>query len=617
MSDNSEKANNSSALTPEELKAQLDAYMQERDAARLDAQLAAEEAQLLADEAAMAEEVENAELEQAQVRTSEELKAYREQLWGAAIAATAAADAERAADAGITTVQTQTGSTLQVLPGGAAPTAAPASPVDVGASIPGAQLPPPPVVPAPAAVDPAYVRSYPPVVAPRSLFDLKLRPDMYPQESFFTHYLAVMEPTTDAPQSFHLATAISILATAMGPTWTLKHQSGGLRVNVWFMLLADSGTRKSTAMKVARSMFSETVCWEGLVESTVAWFQSMYNCQDANVLWIFDEAISFFSMLTKTHTKDIGDRLTSAYNGETLTYQTKASVIKVERPYLSILTGTPIHSLRQRGISQEVLQGGIFGRFLLIPGTATRALALPPAVDAASFAALQNIIDTVYKQRRQVQVTLSYEAEQTYRAWYEGRGNGGILAETSTGIWNRAGDHVLKLALIYHTAAYRRADMPIQKDTMEQAITFLQEYLLPGHLWATRRFMETSPVKQAFMAVEDYAENTEGVLYSSLPDLLGVTLDYLAKILAVLWHNERIEFWSWRPNPGEICGGNPKILLTRKGRKPTCTGEVYELQIEVPRAVRKYLKLVGEDKELQSYQDEFNVCGTWNPLDDE
>lgn len=580
MSD--EKPEGTAIVTPEQLQQAIDDYLKNRhlDDAAL-AALAAE-AQLTAEEAEQAAVVEDEAL--VQERTPEEQQAWRDRMLGVY----AAQEAQGAPAAQVAAPQV---GTPQAPP---APEALPQS-LQRLAAIPSYQPE--------TAVDPAYAKTYPPVAAPASLFDLVLRDDMFPQNSFFTDWMRLFCPTTDAPRSFHLATAIATLATAMGPRWTLKHCSGGLRANVWFMMLADSGTRKSTVMKVPRKIWADddTTCWEGPVESTRVWFdrsvqERQIGDSEHDVLWIFDESATFFSMLEKPQTKDLGDRLTSAYNGERLSY-TAASLrnvaLEVPNPYLSILTGTPVYSLRQRGLREDVLRGGIFGRFLLVPGATLKKLALPPAPDPIAFNELKRNVRALHAARQKLEMTLSYGAEQTYRAWYEGRGTGGTLADTSTGIWNRAGDHVLKLAMIYHVATYRDPATPIQQDTMEQAITFMQDFLLPGHLWATVRLIEHSPVKRAYLAIQDYIARPGGVLYQELMELLGVTLDTLAKYLATLYKADRVGFWWWREDPGWSRGGS-KILVAQPGVKPVVQGKLWPVEDGAPRAVQRFLNLVGE-----------------------
>ena len=106
------------------------------------------------------------------------------------------------------------------------------------------------------------------------------------------------------------------------------------------------------------------------------------------------------------------------------------------------------------------------------------------------------------------------------------------------------------------------------------------------------------------------------MLYKHLPDLLGSTLDYLAKILAVLYHGERIDFWSWREFPVETGHGGPKILVSCKDKKPVRPGEVYLMKRTVPPIVRKCLAMVG-DTELKSMEEEMRECfGTWNPMEE-
>lgn len=591
MSD--EKPEGGALVTPEQLQKAIDDYLKNR---HLDDAALAAEAQLAAEEAAQAAEVEDEAL--VQERTPEEQQAWRDAMMGVV----------QAQDADQSSPQV---AALQVAAQVAAPqVAAPQAPP------PCVQLAPLKIVPTYAAtppLDPAFARTYPPIVAPANIFDLKLRSDMFPPDSFFTDWFRLFTPTTDAPVVFQLVAAIVTLATAMGPRWKLMHCSGGLRPNVWFLMVADSGTRKSTVINIPRKIWRNDAftCWEGPVESTRAFFdlatQDRPIGTPTNILWLFDEAVTFFSMLEKAHTKELAERLTSAYDGSKIIYTAHATVgaeLAIDDPYFCILAGTPASALNDHGISEDVLRGGIFGRFLLVPGTTPKQLANPPPVDAAAFEELAQTVRALHAAQLQTHTTLSYEADQVYRTWFDARGNGGDLAASGSGIWNRAGDHALKLALIYHVAARRPATLPIQQDTMEQAITFLHQFLLPGHLWATVRLTEhLSPVRKAYRAILDYAGQPEGVLYGGLDKQLGILPESLPKYLAALSRAHLIEFWHWREDPGWQRGSSP-VVITRDGMRPTRAGKVTRL-LEAPRAVLKYMTHIGErptEQELQQEQ---------------
>ena len=444
-------------------------------------------------------------------------------------------------------------------------------------------------------LDPAYERHYSEIKAPQRLFDLKLESNSWPQTGFLKRYMEVMTPTTDAPLPFHLATALVALATAMGPRWTIEHQSGGLTPNLWFLLVADSGSRKSTAMKPVLKFFSPTTCWNGGLESTKKFMQDLTDAKDHNALWFFDEAAAFFTMINKTFANDLAPRLTAAYNGDTVSYGSSKVFMNVIKPHLSMLMGTPLAWLRSKLITPDVLRGGVFGRFLLIPASRDEPLLHPPCVDPVAFENLHRWLDMIANAPgHSFHNTLSHGAKHTLFAWLKAAQEPEEELALA-GVWNRRGDFALKLALLYHVATLRQPNQAIQEDSMQQAINFLHNYVLPGQLWAISRLSVDNPIKRVQLDIEEALDaRPEGLNYAIIPALFGLPVEQAQRILYSLWTAHKIMFW--RHRDPYIRYGRPHYLCTRPGLPPPQVGGILDPQekCSLPPALLKLREMLGD-----------------------
>jgi len=420
--------------------------------------------------------------------------------------------------------------------------------------------------------DPAYKKNYPPIRRPAYLFDLTVTPDKWPQTGYLRRYLDVVTPTTDAPTPFHLATALVTLAAALGPRWTVEHQSGGLFSNLWFFLIADSGSRKSTAMKMVTKLLTESRVWIGPVESTRAFMEAYKEQWEHNVLWWFDEATAFFNFMDKPYAQDLPMRLTTAYNGDPITYQsvaTKGQLI-VEKPFLSILMGAPLAWLRGQ-LKNNVIRGGIFGRFILVPAAKTDSKLMPPPLDPVATENLRRWLLMFAENEAHYKLTFSHAAEHTLLNWYAVTEKMDNEELALAGIWNRRTDLVLKLALLYHVSALRQPKQSIQQDSVEQAINFLHYYVFPGQLWALNRLVDVAPNVRAMLDIEERLESApQGIRYGGVAREFGLQPDAAQKILYGLWTAKRLTFWRHHDPLTE--NGRPYYLITRHGHKPTIEG---------------------------------------------
>lgn len=427
-------------------------------------------------------------------------------------------------------------------------------------------------------------KTWPAVAEIQSLFDLKLTSDMYPQVGFLPMYMEWASPTTDAPEPFHLATALSILSMALNRNWMVQH-TRPLYPNLYILMVAASGSRKSTALGPVKALVRPGSLWAGPVASSRAFCDGL-NEMGGQLLWHFDEFTAFIEMLQQKSASDLIDRLNTAYGGDTIFYRSKAAgQISVMNPYVGVLAATTLESLRKKRLSEDFLRGGLWARFLMIPAGRDKKLIDPPSLDPGQLAVFRhwlNDVEAMNPPNGAFVLKLSYAARQEYGAYL--KNTPAPSDALISGSWNRVGDLVKKLALLYHVAALRPADQEIDIDVMLQAIQFVHYFALPGHQWAARRLLDVSPFYSHVTWLEEHlAMSPEGVRYSDVSRMLGIPHRGVADVVASLYMARRVTLWSWLERDGR-----PYCVITT-GLEPKRPGVSCGTEF-VPKLVRKLIE---------------------------
>lgn len=450
-------------------------------------------------------------------------------------------------------------------------------------------------------LDPAYhdrANTYPVIQAPRQLFELQLTPDMWPSQQGFLHsYMAWLTAATDAPEAFHLATGLSILSTVLGLRWKVEHRDlNNLTSNLFMLLIGDSGQRKSTALQPAKMLLTTSELWLGPHESALAFIEKLRSNPVA--CWLFDEASALFDMFDSPISKKIKNHSTSLHDGEVIAYSSYRQKdtqppVPAGTHSIGLIAPTPLSWLREKRLTRDFLCGGIYARFLVFPAACTRQLHMPPQLDPVTGERLLIWLDGIRKLPGPYVTKLSHAARNELHAWLKYRPDSEDA--TLTGAFGRSATTAKKLALLYHVASLRGPTEEIQGDSMQQAIRLLHYYLLPAHTWVAEQLVEASTFQRACTELMDRLERvSNGILYRSLPMLLGMSVEQTHQAIYALYSAEKIRFWACRMHGQR---GAPTIVVTAATRpgKPR-RGTVQAMGL--PRGLSRYEALVGEEEEL-------------------
>jgi len=292
--------------------------------------------------------------------------------------------------------------------------------------------------------------------------------ELVPPEGFFAEYLRYARKLTDAPDLFHVGTALAMFATAAARVAVLVGPDGKSPqpLHLWVLLLGPSGERKSTAINIGLRAFRSVpeinpMAVSGSPEGT---FNMI--AKEPHGLFMYPEASDFFKVLNGRKWLGTAELFPSLFDGKTLTRalvgrRTKQNPhpapirITIKNPRICFLGGAS-PTMLPRTISERDLTGGLLGRVLPLYAECTRYDPAPPREGSARVEARLQLLyrrAVVENWSGSGRVVLDRFAWMAYKAWvrqtlYEA----GNLADDKRGIAVRITGHVLRVAALYRMA---------------------------------------------------------------------------------------------------------------------------------------------------------------------
>lgn len=429
------------------------------------------------------------------------------------------------------------------------------------------------------------------VKLPDSLLDLELTEEMYPKTGYLPGYLQWAMPTTDAPRAFHLIAGLSMLSSVLGPCWQVDY-AGGKKLNFYALLIGQSGDRKSSAMRCAfRVRPDEFPYCASSLASSAAFVTHLRD--NPRSFWYLDEADRLFQTFQSKTGSDLGACMVTAYDGEPTVYTSLTQgIVQALEPYITMVTVTAPEWLKERKLSINLLRGGLISRFWLVPAKRTEDILMPPRPNKKVEDVLRNRLAYLYDLSNKgfdFNVGFSPTAQKLFLQYMVGRGD---PPHSDLGaVWNRAMDHIAKIALLYHISCGRKGrDSKIQEDSVHQAINLWHDYLLRGHFWAVKNLVATDDLVSEYeQDVLTRLDLTNGCM--PLSELYAGRSFKSTEGLFNLYVRRRVRFWACRSVTSK--GGRPRFYVT-PGQKPT--GFV-QCEKKVPRFIQKRLAEQGVELE--------------------
>ncbi len=301
-------------------------------------------------------------------------------------------------------------------------------------------------------------------------------------ESFIDLYL---EYTRDqeSPDSFHLWTALTVLASAMGRKCFINKGYYQLYPNLFVVLVAGAAKcRKSTAINLGTTsptgeQLFENITTTKIISGKITPEKLIREISEAQIINPDDPGHPSCPSIF-IHSSELSVFLTKQSYGEPLihiltdlfdcpkswTNKTKNKGIdNLENVFVCILAATTPDGIA-KGIPPSALNEGFASRVIWVYEEDTsRENALPELTPRQ--ADLTKILKRMLEERAKLacQFTLSPSAKEAYKEWYHLHMNTTPPDKFLEGVWARKHDHLLRLGMIL-------------------AANYLETVIEPGHL---------------------------------------------------------------------------------------------------------------------------------------
>lgn len=425
---------------------------------------------------------------------------------------------------------------------------------------------------------------WPPIREVDDLYTLTLRKDFYPQSGLIPYYMKWAGAATDISPAAHWAGICAAVAAQLGRGQRIAQGAKGVVPSFFALVLAESGGRKSYALKLLRSCLPPDS------------HDSMMPRSDTSLLkilvehpwrfWCIDEASALFKLFGNEWSSSLAEFLCKIYDGdEVRTTTITRGELSVPPMHLSLLAMTTFATLLRGGIKsnavEELIGGGLFGRFFVIP------LAKPenPRFEAGvpSEQARQFIQNYLINLRRACpwsagdvdgswnSYDLTPEANLELMRWQSATGAGGMGNPPYDGIasmWTRLHVQVKRLALIYHLASGKAqpGDL-IDVESLWPALKAMHYFLVPAMLWFARKARYGALMIKVDRVRDELQAARYGLRYSDLCKTCGLTVQERTDVLAIL-HGEIAYEW-WLPQSSARRAnrqGHPHTIVVARDR---------------------------------------------------
>jgi hypothetical protein len=232
--------------------------------------------------------------------------------------------------------------------------------------------------------------------------------------------MAYANEFTDCPDVFLLWGGLLAISASLSRSVYVEAGSWNVAPHIWLVLIGKSSSHKSTAVSIVEDLIEivdseRTAPHEFTAEAIITSLS-----EKSNRLFIFDEAKSFFDMLSKKYNESLKSLFTTLYRKPNYTRSTlKHGTLSIRNAYLPIgMATTPEWLSASLQDAEQSAMSGFLSRFLMVPfeGPGNTPMALPPPHDPEKFRALAEML-WEYKKIEQV-FHYQPEAKTRLHKWY-------------------------------------------------------------------------------------------------------------------------------------------------------------------------------------------------------
>jgi hypothetical protein len=384
--------------------------------------------------------------------------------------------------------------------------------------------------------------------------------------------------------SHHWTVFTVALGSVLGPGHVIQHGMDRVAANIYAVIITESGAAKSYAMNMLLKLLPKQITTETMPSSHAALLDLLK--ENGWCLFSLDEAGALFAQLVTSWNSALSHYLIRAYGGDEISARarTQGKTITAKIESSSIIGATTLEQLANlpRRELEQVLLGGLFGRFFLCAGRPDSAAWKPVPLngDPDFKRLLGSWFGQVYNTTPKKDKDGTREAPHLYklelgaeielRRWLYQIGPRPPVAILGP-IWRRLSLFAKKLALIYHVSQGRDWETPISERTLVCAMRTITFYLIPAYRVLVEQMGNTS-FQSTINKVRDRVLNAaNGVRYSELCGACGIRVPERTDALVALHNSIHYETWQelnkkGRPHTVVVWGKEPLPLEDENGR---------------------------------------------------
>lgn len=308
-----------------------------------------------------------------------------------------------------------------------------------------------------AATKPAKARTEDPAFSPTPIPDAA-------RYGWIGEYINLVEPTTEAPDAFHLACGLTLIGACIGRRVAFLHASERMLPNFYTLLIGPSGrARKDTAIKRSLALPMLPPPPGSLMVSLGIPFRVTRDVSSAeglisrlakhpNLYFYVTEFAKLMHNATRESTSSISPTLMEAFDGPpTLQNNVKKDEDSREaiNPFLSIMAAVQPEILSQLiGDSQQY--SGFLNRWLLVVGDGKGPRPNPPNLDeVAGWNLMRRATDAIGSYTEGTVLRFDPSAVARWDAWYVETYPQGDTSSQEDAMGIRLGTLVKKVALVH------------------------------------------------------------------------------------------------------------------------------------------------------------------------
>ena len=276
--------------------------------------------------------------------------------------------------------------------------------------------------------------------------------ELIPDKGFLSYYLKY-NSNNDAPKLFHLLTGLFLISSIVKNQLYLNpFGASNIYPNLYFLFVAPSGHRKSTAINIGKDLltnFDESL----LLPDSVASYEAYLNCfvNQPQSSMVISEFSRFMRRLSREQMGGVKDILTEIYDcpSSHKVFSKGEGAFNIEYPCINLMAATTPAWL-EGNTKIEDWQEGFMSRFIIAYATREdfKGISERTVEEKQAQEKIISWFDRVEKitgsmDFSEVQDELNEEVKNKYKQNKE---------EILTGFYNRAADYLIKFSMLYQVS---------------------------------------------------------------------------------------------------------------------------------------------------------------------